>query len=371
MKTQKKPRRQLTLQRVADHAGVSKATASMILSGRAGYRKLFNPETVRKVCRSAAALKYRTNVFASSLGRHKTPFFALVVPGSGYDTWQGWSYEAFESLLVGGVLAVSAETNTYPIVLTLAADATEARIKAVDDIISGGVFGTIARTPPPALVHRLHDHIQEGYPAVVVFPECGFKWPSNVVDADNVGMGRLAGEILARNGRKKWSIICFKSDSLSQEARRRGFQEAARRHGATVRVIRVEPTSNPSQIGELLIPRLLRTRPDGLFGVNGAASVGAMVAVTRMGRRPGEDVGVLGVDCSMWAEEAVLRCSITSLGVSWKEAGKVAMTKLLEMRSTGESTFPSLFLKPVITPGRSCPVPSDVLEQTEAGILSA
>jgi len=343
----------------------------MILSGRAGYRKLFNPETVRKVCRSAAVLKYRTNVFASSLGRHKTPFFALVVPGSGYETWQGWSYESFESLLVGGVLAVSAETNTYPIVLTLAADATEARIKAVDDIISGGVFGTIARTPPPVLVERLHDHIQEGYPTAVVFPECGFKWPSNVVDADNVGMGRLAGEILARNGRKKWALVCFKSDSLSQEARRRGFQEAARRHGATVRVLRIEPTSNPSRIGELLMPRLLRTRSDGLFGVNGAASVGAMVAATRMGRRPGEDISVIGVDCSMWAEEVVLRCSITSLGVSWKEAGKVAMTKMLEMRSAGESTFPSVFLRPVITPGRSCPVPSSILEQTEAGILSA
>ena len=41
--------KQATLQLVADHAGVSKATASMILSGQRKYVDLFTPDTVRKV----------------------------------------------------------------------------------------------------------------------------------------------------------------------------------------------------------------------------------------------------------------------------------------------------------------------------------
>src|SRR6476660_1272584 len=92
--------KQATLQRVADHAGVSKATASMILSGQTKYVDLFNPDTVQKVHRSAAQLGYRTNVFAASLGTSRTPVFALIIAGS--EHWDDWGYDAFEAHFVGG-----------------------------------------------------------------------------------------------------------------------------------------------------------------------------------------------------------------------------------------------------------------------------
>src|SRR5258708_18531980 len=106
--------KQATLQRVADHAGVSKATASMILSGQTKYVDLFNPGTVRKVHRSAATLGYRTNVFASSLGTSRTPFFALIIAGSEHG--DDLVFDAFEARFVGGVLATSADAGTFPIV---------------------------------------------------------------------------------------------------------------------------------------------------------------------------------------------------------------------------------------------------------------
>ncbi len=363
-----KTKPQATLQRVANHAGVSKATASMILSGQENYRKLFNPQTVSKVCRSAAALNYRTNVFASSLGKNKTPFFALVIPGSGYETWS-WRYDAFESLLLGGVLAVSSETNTYPIVLTLSVDATEPRIQAVEDIIAGGVFGTIARTPPPPLASSLRHQLKHGYPSVVIFPEQGHDWPSNVIDADNVRMGKAAGEIFAQNGRRKWAVICFKTRSVSQNQRREGLQSAAKHHGAKLQVIQLPQTLETGAIKDMLISRFLRSSPDAIFGVNARAAVGALLATSQRGQKPGDDVSILGVDAAHWGEESPYNTSVTSLSVSWREAGKTAIQQLLQMRSSGEATFPNTFLPLVLTVGQSCFVPDSLVKTNFGDIL--
>ena len=54
----------VTLAHVADRAGVSTATASLILSRREEYIRQFRTDTVEKVRRSAKRLGYRANLFA-------------------------------------------------------------------------------------------------------------------------------------------------------------------------------------------------------------------------------------------------------------------------------------------------------------------
>ncbi len=349
-----------TLQRVAEKAGVSKATASMILSGQARYVALFNRETVRKVNRTAEALGYRTNVFASSLGISRTPFFAMVIAGN--DPENEWAYDAFESLMVSGVFAVSASAGTYPIVLTTG-NLDAAQSKAVDDIICGGVFGTIARTPPPSVEALLLEQLDRHHPVAVVFPASLSKWHSNAIDTDNEAMGAMAGEIFARNGRKKWAMVCFSSTSPSHEARREGLVRVARQCDAKVEVIRLDV--DPLHLGnvsELLIPMLLRSRPDAVLGVNTTASAGAVVGVVRMGLQVGQDVSIIGVDCPFYAEESWTRYSITTLSVSWKLAGKTAMRKLLDARTSGEARFANISLPPSLRVGQTCPVPEDIVK---------
>src|SRR5262249_14152399 len=160
-------------------------------------------------------------------------------------------------------------------------------MKAVDDIISGGVFGTIARTPPTSIEYRLREQLHRQQPVAVVFPETASRWPSNVIDADNVMMGTLAGDMFACNHRKKWTLTGSKPHSRSNEARREGLALSAKNHGAKLQIIRldVDPLF-VTGLPEMLLPRLLRAQPDAIFGVNTAATVGALLAGSSMGLEP-------------------------------------------------------------------------------------
>jgi LacI family transcriptional regulator len=349
-----------TLQAVADAAEVSKATASMILSGRSNYLALFSRETVRKVNRIAESLGYRTNVFASSLGTSRTPFFSLIIAGS--DPENEFAYDAFESLMVSGVLGVSSSAGTYPIVLTTG-DLDPAEMKSVDDIICGGVFGTIARTPSPHIEAKLLEQLGRHQPVAVVFPRSLSKWRSNAIDTDNEAMGSMAGEIFARNGLKKWALVCFTATSPSHEARAKGLAQAARRFNAKLQIIRLD--TDPLHLDglpEVVIPRLLRAKPQAVLGANTAASVSSVIGVARMGLEAGKDISIIGVDCPLYAEDSWARYSITSLSVSWKAAGRTAMNKLLEARTSGEGRFPNVIMAPTLRVGQTCAVPEDLIK---------
>ena len=78
---------------------------------------------------------------------------------------------------------------------------------------------------------------------------------------------------------------------------------------------------------------------------------------------------LIGVDYPFWAEEMVAKGSVTALSVSWKAAGKTAMQKLLQMRSSGKCRFPSVLLPPTIRVGQTCPVPADLVRSNGVTVL--
>ena len=92
-----KPRvRRVTLADVAEKAGVSVTTVSLILSGREGWLSQFHPDTIKRVREYAERLGYRANLFALGLPTRAAVFFALVVHDVDKDTVTAWHHWAFE-----------------------------------------------------------------------------------------------------------------------------------------------------------------------------------------------------------------------------------------------------------------------------------
>lgn len=347
----------MTLAEVARQAGVSLTTASLILSGRKEHLDQFHPDTIEKVRSCAQTLGYRANLFASSLLAGRSTFFALVIHGHRGDQFSSWRQRAYDGELLIGVMDVAASRQIYPVLATTRPEATAEEIGAIERIVAGGVFGTIVRSPGPHLESQIRRRMDQGHPVVVIFPERMAEWPENAVDADNLAAGRLAGDLLARRGCSRWVLVADDRHSESQMLRREGFQDAARRYGASLEIVEI-PDAEGSSLPEPALAELFRSPSvEAAFGVSLGTSVNALQACIQAGREPGGDMLLIGCDCVHWQYGPNRR--ITSVDVSWADAGRAAIRLLLEQEQNGVCRFPSELLAPRVVAGDTCPVPAD------------
>ena len=76
--------KRVTVAGVAERAGVSTTTVSLILSERQEYLRQFHPDTIKRVRDTARRLGYHGNLFASGLPTKASPFFGssqIFFPG--------------------------------------------------------------------------------------------------------------------------------------------------------------------------------------------------------------------------------------------------------------------------------------------------
>lgn len=340
---------------MAEKAGVSITTVSVILSGREESLRQFNAETIARVRACAEELGYRANIFASGLPSKACPFFALVVRDFAKDSVTAWHHWAFEGELLGGVMEAAAAREMYPIVATTEAQADEDSLRLVERIVAGGVFGAIVRSPNRPLERYIYQQSRRGQRIVVVFPDQVARWPSNTISVENFGVGRAAAELLARHGRRRWAIIHYRDRKPREShlARREAFQRIAQRVGATVEIVGLP--REPEQFTDKDLTQLRRARPDGIFAVDSVLSIDALMACRTLGLKPLEDFSLVGVNCSRWQNTAFPR--ITSVEVSWKEIGATAVREMLRMGDEESNRFPNVLVKPRVVEGDTCPIP--------------
>lgn len=347
--------KRITIKTVAEQAGVSPATVSLILSQREGWLEQFHPETIKKVRSAAEKLGYRRNIFASAMPSGATAFFALVLQemsSNGPENWQHW---AFEGALLEGVNAGAEQHAVHPIVVTGRAEPDDGDVTKIANVIEGGVFGSIVRTPGPVLEDLLWARLQMGHPIAVVFPTRMSVWPSNVIDVDNVLVGQTAGRLLAANRRRHWAVVRFQQSTEPHKLRLDGFGQAARQAGVHVTTIRLPLGIDEHGAAALVARQIEKTRLDGLFAIDSVASVGSVLAALRVGLDPGSDCDVIGCDAALWRTPGLPR--ITSIDISWRVVGMLAIDRLFKASQARQPSFRNVLLKPRIVEGDSCAVP--------------
>jgi LacI family transcriptional regulator len=348
----------VTLANVAERAGVSTTTVSLILSNREEYIKQFAPETVEKVRKSAKSLGYRANLFASGLPTRASPFFAVVIRDIGRADPSSWHAWAFEGDLLAGVVEMGMETGLYPIVATVDQKTLDAGIQATEKLITGGVFGAIVRSPGAPLEKFLIAQIKKGERILVVFPDQLTKWPQNSIAVDNVMIGEMAAQLLAKQQCRRWGIVRYKYPQLreSHKLRIEGFTRVAKRLNVPVEIIRLP--REPEEFSAADLAALRKAELDGLFGLDSVLSVDALLAAGEIGQSPLKDFMLVGVNCSRWQSRPHPR--ITSVDVSWREVGRTAVKTLSDMAEAHVNTCDAILLRPHVVPGETCPV-SDAL----------
>ena len=64
----------------------------------------------------------------------------------------------------------------------------------------------------------------------------------------------------------------------------------------------------------------------------------------------------MGSDASLWREPGLPR--ITSVEVSWRQVGTLAVKRLVRASQGGQAEFKTILVRPQIVEGDSCPVPA-------------
>ncbi len=276
--------RRPTLQAVAAHAGVSRATVSRVVNGVGSV----DPSLAERVAQAVRDLHYVPNPAARSLMTQRTDTVALIAAESPTRLFGDPFFAAV-------VRAVGQELARAEVHLLLSLVSSEEELARAESFLRGGhVDG--------ALVISEHDSVDvvghaaaAGLPVVVggrpLTPYPGLLF----VDHDNVGGAALATRHLVQAGRRRIGTVTGPADMSAGVDRLTGFREAL---GSRYDPELVEPGDFTREGGRAAMSRLVARRPDldAVFVASDLMAAGGLEALGAAGRRVPEDVSVVGFD---------------------------------------------------------------------------
>lgn len=265
---------------VAALAGVSVATVSYVLTGRATK---VGAETRQRVLDAARQLDYAPNQSARSLRRRKTERVCLVVGSIGVPAYDQLARELHERADAEGhgvltIVVDSAQRAAQALELLHQRIADGAVIASSVPFLDAGALGALARSGLP-LVVMSNDLRPDGFDVVRApeLPACG-----------------EAVEHLFATGRKRVAFVGQQRDLATRSERLRAYEGAIDRHGAKRTVV---DGADDRVAAYRAVENLLqqKSKPDAIFAASDRAAISAIWAARDAGLDVPTDLAVVGV----------------------------------------------------------------------------
>jgi DNA-binding LacI/PurR family transcriptional regulator len=276
----------VTLEEVAELAGVSRATASRVINGSPRV----SSDARRAVERAAAQLGYVPNRAARSLVTRRSDSIGLVIP----EPTPYLFADPYFPHLVRGVGETLAERDVQLVLFMPQSRRDEHRLETY--LAGGHVDGV--------LLVSLHDDdplpqrlAKRGIPAVLGdrrFEDADLSY----VDVDNQRGAMQAVAHLAEQGRKRIALVSGPHDMVAGIDRLTGYRQALADSGLPHDLALEEAGNFTYPSGVAAMNALLERCPDldAVFAASDAMALGAMTALLAHGRRIPDDVAVVGFD---------------------------------------------------------------------------
>ena len=270
-----------TMQDVADIAGVSKASVSLVLNGRdAGHVK---PQTAELIRQTAAKLGYRPNQLARSLRTSRTHMLGFI------------SEEVATTPYAGGIIlgAQDAASSYGYVLLTVSTDGMANEEQELAALKRYGVDGFLYSK----MSNRITDVPQTltDYPLVLLdATDRNKRFPS--VEPDEFRIGYDATKRLIDAGCKRIAYVGCSKPLIAQPRRLRGYQAALSDAGMPINdALHVDVLNNGPALRT--VSKLFdEQQPDGFFCFNDARAWYVYECAARRGLTVGRDISVVGVD---------------------------------------------------------------------------
>lgn len=325
-----------TISDVALHAGVSKATVSRVLNGKASV----DPAIADRVLASVGALDYRPSMLARNLSLGRTNTIGVVVPDL--------ENPMFQEILRGVTRAAAADgyrvlvTDTEEDPTDEAAAAREARRRC----------DAIVLCSPRLAEPALRDLLAELHPVVLVNRELtDSPVPSVSIDYAS-GMEQVLAELHAL-GHRHVVYLAGPPASQGDRLRRVGIDRAtAGHHDLTVDVL---PAGSALVDGATAADAVRERGATAVVAFNDLVALGLVSALRRAGVDVPSALSVVGFDDIPFAAFSVP--ALSTVSVPRRELGSEAWTRLRETIGGSGGGHPLVF-RPRFVARESTDVPS-------------
>lgn len=301
----------VTIADVAAAAGVSRATVSRVMNGRATV----DPDISARVRQAAADLSYRPSNVARSLSLGRTNTVALVVPDLGNPVFQQ---------ILRGVTSAAAPSGYRVLVADTAEDPTEEAAIALEARLRCDALVLVSPRMPAAELALL---VPEVSPVVLVNREVAHgpddpAVPSLVVDYADAA--RQVLEHLVALGHRRVVYLAGPPGSASDALRRAGLRGVLDRR-ADVELVEL-PAGPDIAAGHAAVDEVLTARPTAVVAFNDLVAFGLLAGLNEAGVAVPKDMSVVGfddIDLARFATPA-----LTTVAVPQAELGRHAWKEL-------------------------------------------
>jgi DNA-binding LacI/PurR family transcriptional regulator len=321
--------RRPTLEEVARHAGVSRATVSRVVNGSPTVAA----EIRDQVMRSVRELGYVPNQAARSLVTHRANSFALVLPEP---STRVFSEDQFFPALIRGVSQELEIIESQLVLMMASSAASHGRIAQY--VLAGHVDGVMIASmhgvdPLPSALYGT------GVP-VVTNGRSMQSLPIPYVDVESSAGALAAMRHLAASGRHRIATIAGPQDMVAGIDRLAGYHRGVAETGQESMIAIGDFTRDS---GERAMDSLVERYPtlDAVFAASDLMAHGAIRALQRMGRRVPHDVAVIGfddVDLARYVDPA-----LTTVHQPIMEIGR-SMVRLLSAMAAGQQVEQAVVL---------------------------
>ena len=320
-----------TLDTVAERAGVSRATASRVLTGdpRVSQR-------ARDLVKAAATeLRYVPRQAARSLATRRSDALAFVVAESG----EKFFADPFFAGVLRGAQAAAAERRRQLLFVVVANDDDRTRLEeyAAGGHIDGAMFLSVHGDDPlPARVQRL------GIPVVLAGRPPSRRGALPYVTPDNLTGGRLAAQALLGRGCRYPATITGPADMTASADRLAGFRAELGDRGVPLPAALVAEGDFSIGGGYRAMRALLDAGEplDAVFAANDLTAVGALRALRERQLRVPDDVAVVGYDDVPIAVDA--DPPLTTVHQPLEAMGRQMARMIIDLADGGQATSVTL-----------------------------
>ncbi len=266
-----------TIAQVAEAAGVSRATVSRVMNGRATVAA----DIAERVRAAAVELRYHPSTVARSLSLGRTNSVALVVPDLGNPM--------FQQILRGAMSAAEPFGFRFLVAETVENARAEAEI-ALEARLRCDALILAAPRSPEAVLHELLPQVE---PVVLINRDVGrLDVPTVQVDY-GAGIHSLVDHLVAL-GHRELAYAGGPRASVSHGLRARALEEARERHPG-LRVTTVACGSTVDD-GYRVTDELISSRATAVVAFNDLVAFGLLARLNEIGVDVPGDISVVGFD---------------------------------------------------------------------------
>jgi LacI family transcriptional regulator len=344
--------RAVTIRDVAEAAGVSTATVSLVINNK--HETRVGEDARRRVHQAIETLGYRPNALAKDLVSGRSRFIGLVA-------------DAIASTPFAGQIIHGAQDEAWRHGFVLLVANTEGNLAAEREAISMMLEHKVR-----GILYSTWYHRQVGVPpglteAPAVLVNCFADADLPAVVPDEVSGGQVATEILLGQGHRRIGLLNTTTPSPAHDGRLEGYRRALASAGADedpTLVIDVQPDAEG---GYNAVESLLARGVTGVFCHNDRVAMGLYDGLRERGVAVPDDLAVVGFD-NQDVIAAHLRPPLSTVALPHYELGQAGVRVLLGLDNPASDGRLAIPCPPIL---RRSVAPPAVLPTRSGGAASS